>query len=109
MSSTTLSFLIIQVFSDLSFTGNCVWYNEQQLLKDIKILTKRKTMPQVTWPQLKWPVKVLDILKAGGYGQKKEVVKRMQMEEIYDKAKKVEEMQKSLQELFYGTSEIFKS
>ena len=91
------------------FIGNCTWYCEQQLLKDVNSFMKRKSMPQVTWPKLNWPVKIQGLLKTCGYGREREVLTPVRVEEIYDKVKKVEEMQKLLEGLFYGTHEVFNS
>lgn len=89
------------------FSGNCIWYNEQKLLKEINVLTKRKPITQLTWPKLQWPNQIQGLLDKGGYGRQKESPNQKQMQDIYHKVKEIETIEFSLQGFFYDTREIF--
>lgn len=89
--------------------GNCIWYNEHKLLKEINTLAKRKSATNLTWPTLEWPIQIRELLEKGGYGRQKENPDRKQIQDIYNKVKEIETIQFKLQGFFYDTREMLKN
>jgi hypothetical protein len=52
-------------------TGNCIWYNEPSLWKDIeRLLVENKvTASQLSYPELSIPPEIKRIVETGGYGE----------------------------------------